>query len=262
MMATASGDLKGCLQKGGNMKLFVIIPGFGEGNWDAKVDILRKNVATVEAFFDDYTFRIVQYTMDKELPPDIVNNPKINIVKDVGILGRNLYVHAHPNTVSADYIMLILDDVELQAPFPWKHVIDVASALNLDIASPVLTSKSMTVWNFMTRMQDSHIIASVMSRCELFCYIMTPRAYEKYYAFTDPMNPWMWGMDFMLHSHMNLRVGLIQNAYMKHHFWRTSPTHDPKHDPSKDLHQYLAKYDIIWDELHKMPSILEIASTQ
>lgn len=247
------------------MKLLVIVPGFGESNWDAKVEILRKNIDTVRGFFTEYTFRIVQYTLEKDLPADILSDANIEVIKDTGILGRNLHVHAPPSYVDdqkPDYVMLILDDVELQAPFDWQQVLGLSQAMNLDVASPVLTSRSMTVWNFMTRVSDPNVIAAIMTRCELFCYIMKPSAYAKYYSFVDPMNPWMWGMDFMLHTHMNLRVGLLQNVCMIHHFWRTSPTHDPKHDPSKDQQTYLEKYSVNWNELQQLPSVIEIAIIQ
>lgn len=247
------------------MKLLVIVPGFGESHWDEKVEILRKNIDSVRGFFDEYTFRIVQYTQNKDLPIDILQNEHIDVIKDVGILGRNIHVHAPPSYVHSerpDYVMLILDDVELKAPFDWNQVFTISKALDLDIASPVLTSKSMTVWNFMTRVEDPMTIATIMRRCEFFCYIMTPRAYETYYSFVDPMNPWMWGMDFLLYSHMHLRVGLLQNVYMLHHFWRTAPTHDPNHDPAKDLTKYLDKYGLLWDDLQKESSYLQTASIQ
>lgn len=239
------------------MRLLVLIPGFGDPHWDAKVDILRKNIATVAAYFDDYTFKIIQYTADKTLPADILENPRIDVVHDKGVLGRNLCVHATPayvETQAADYVVLLLDDVELQAPFDWQELISLKSVLSLDIISPVLPSPRMTPWNFMV--QNTDWVAAEMTRCELFCYLMTPETYKRYYEYLDINNPWMWGMDFMLSSHMKLRVGVAHRIRMIHYFSRA--TYDPGNDPRVDAEAYLKKHNTSWDELHAIPSILRL----
>lgn len=248
-----------------SMKLVVLIPGFGDPHWDKKVHILRKNVATVHKYFDEYVFRIIQYTHDKELPEDIMEHPHVEIIRDKGILGRNLHVHATPDIVDAyntDFVMILLDDVELADNFDWERVILLKNAMELDIVSPALTSPDMTVWNFMVKSMNPDILATEMTRVELFCYLMTPETYKKYYQFIDPDNPWMWGMDFMLHSHMKLRAGLVHTDCMIHHFWRKQDTHDPKHCPRKDSERFLKLHNTSWDELHALPSVLRIAALE
>lgn len=244
------------------MKLLVLIPGFGDPHWDTKVDILRKNVATVKKYFDDYIFRIIQYTHDKNLPADILDDRRIEVIYDKGILGRNLYVHATPDVVSsynADMVMLLLDDVELAEGFDWERVITLKKAMDLDIVSPALVSPDMTVWNFMVKSADPNVVAAEMTRVELFCYLMTPEIYKKYFEFVDPENPWMWAMDFMLHTHMRLRAGVVHTDCMIHHFWRKQDTHDPDHCPRKDAERFMIKYNTSWAELHVPPSILRVA---
>lgn len=244
------------------MKLCVIIPGFGDPHWDVKIEILRKNIATVSSFFQEYEFRIVQYTHDKDLPDDILDNPNILIIKDKGILGRNIHVHASPDSLPSDcdYVMILLDDVELLQPFDWDHMILVQKELELDIVSPALPDQSMTVWNWMLPSHDPSMIATVMTRLELFCYFMTPSAYATYYSFIDPENPWMWGMDFMVYTHMKLRCGLLHHITMAHQFVRTNDTHDPNHCPRKDSEKYLAKHKTTWHELHALPTVLQYAT--
>ncbi len=244
------------------MKLLVIIPGFGNPHWDTKVDILRKNIASVSAYFQEYAFHIIQYTQDKQLPEDILTNPNIHVVHDKGILGRNIHVHAPPSildTHQPDYVMILLDDLELEAPVDWEHVLTMQKELDLDILSPVLTERRMSYWPFMIHYDDPALVAQITTRCELFCYFMKPDAYKTYYTFCDPQNPWMWGMDFMIVSHMKLRVGILNRVRMLHHFWRTEDTNDPNHCPRKDCDAYLAKYGTSWDELHALPTTLQIA---
>lgn len=244
------------------MKLLVIVPGFGDPHWDTKVDILRKNIASVSAHFHDYAFHIIQYTQGKQLPNDILANPNITVIHDKGILGRNIHVHAPPSildTHNPDYVMILLDDIELETPFDWEHMLIMQKELDLDISSPVLTNSKMSYWPFMIHNNDPALMAQITTRCELFCYLMTPVAYRIYYKFCDPENPWMWGMDFMLNSHMGMRVGILNRVRMMHHFWRTEDTNDPNHCPRKDCDIYLAKHNTSWEELHALPTTLQIA---
>lgn len=245
------------------MKLFALIPGFGNPNWDVKVEILRKNVATVSTNspFSDYLFYIIQYTEDQRLPQDLLDNPRIHVVHDRGILAKNIHKHASPDVISnfnPDYVMILLDDIELSEPFDWDHMINAQKQLNLDVVSPVLERRNMSYWPFMIKVDNPQLVGHVTTRCELFCYFMTPQAYETYYKFCDPKNPWMWGMDFILHTHMQLRVGILNRVVMKHYFWRSESTNDPNHCPRKDGEAYLAKHATSWDQLHALPTVLQI----
>ena len=230
--------------------VLIILPGFGDPYWDDKIAILRKNLEVFNSYNWDYTIQIQHYSLDKQFPPEIKNNPRIKIISEKGILARNIHVHASVNKVKKyDYIMLLLDDVELVSPIDWGNIIATMKSHDLDVVSPCFPSQ-MSYWDFMVHdPSDPQLMLRVVSKCELFCYLMTLDAYKRYFEFIDPMNPWMWGMDFMLRSHMKLNVGILNQVFMIHHYPRLQDTHDAAHDPRKDLMIYLEKYGINWDEL-------------
>jgi hypothetical protein len=240
------------------MKLAVLVPGFGDPHWDHKVQILRNNIRTVGSFHWDVTWYVCQYNLDSTLPDDITSMPNIKVIKDKGILGQNIHKHMSPEQIGEyDYVLIMLDDVELVQPVNWQYVLQIKEKTTMDIVSPCLTDKAMSVWNFMIHDKaHPHIHLKCMTRCELFCYLMDGPSYKKYYQHVDPENPWMWGMDFILKSHMGLNVGIMNHVQMKHHYWRTKDTHDPKHDPRTDSDKYLAKYGTQWAELYRLPSEL------
>lgn len=243
------------------MKLFVLVPGFGDPHWDAKVNILRRNVATVASYFQEYVFCIIQYTQNKHLPEDLLEDPHIEVVYDQGILAKNIHTHAPPQRVdrhNPDYVMILLDDVELQTPYDWAHMIALQKQYELDIVSPSLTTSGMSYWNFMVQIKNPSIVATLMTRCELFCYLMTPDAYDTYYDFCDPNNPWTWGMDFILKSHMNLRVAIAHRLGMMHFYSQSTYTNVSKPSPQEDAEKYLAKHNTSWAELYKLPTIYEV----
>lgn len=237
-------------------KIAVVIPGFGDPHWDHKIQILRNNLDTIRQGPWSVDVFISQYDFNHEFPKDILYDTSIHITKEKGILGRNLYYHAPPsNLQDYKYVILLLDDVELVAPLDWDSVLSLKEVCKMDMVSPCLVDPRMSVWNFMIHV-PSDIVLKEMTVCELFCYFMDIDTYKRYFEFVDPENPWMWGMDFMLKTHMNLRVGILNQVQMIHHYWRVTDTVDPKYNPRTDSEKYLTKYETNWEQLKSIPTTL------
>jgi hypothetical protein len=249
------------LQK--EMKLNVVIPGFGDPHWNHKLEILEKNRNIVESFNWDVQWHIIQYTVDdpsKTIPP----KANMRVVQSKGILASNINRHMSPSQIGeSDYVMILLDDVELVKPINWQYVLDLMDVAGADIASPSLPNRSMSPWDFMiSRLDDTNLHGQVATRCELFCYLMSYDNYKKYYNFVDPENPWMWGMDFMLLSHMTLKPLIMNKVHMIHHYWRPPNQYTNDHLPYDDSVKYLNKHNVTWDELKALPSIInQVLST-
>ena len=206
--------------------LFVIIPGFGGPNIEHKCQILESNIHIIRTYkwIKKLTIKICVY--DKSaftiIPDELLNDPDINWIYKQGIVGEFLLTEACPfidihDTI--EYILILLDDIELQSNINFSKMIEYMETFNFDIISPVLTPDSKYQFNYMLQMSNYNNIISVTSACELFCYFMKYETYvSKYYPIIEKFNPWMWGLDMMLYKYFKLNIGLINGMTMKHHY--------------------------------------------
>jgi hypothetical protein len=227
-------------------KLLVVIPGFGKPELDLKIKILKENLkrlkSSSETTFSSIRFHIFQYDMEFDMPLDIVNDPMVTITKEVGILGQFLNKHVTPSYVNQyDYILILLDDVEI-IDVSWSELIMMKKLLKYNITSCCLQEGVMSFWSFTKHLSDKNIWIREQSMCELFCYLMDSNTYEKYYQFIDYDNPWMWGMDMIIESKMNLNCAVF-NKFIANHYIRGGHTNS---DASHDMKKYLTKYNTTW----------------
>lgn len=222
------------------IKVAVIIMGFGEPYWNTKINILKNNINILNKYNPEYF--ISQYTMDKTIINTNIDTNidiNLNIIKKVGILGQLLVDNWHPDKfINYDYIILLLDDIELQDNFDLDYIINMKNKYNLNIVSPSLTKDSLYTHKIMKQTNDTYVLKETKF-CELFCYIMDYETYKIYYEFTDRNNPWTWGMDTILCSIMKFRVGIFNNITMKHYF-----INKKKSSARTDMNKYLEKYNV------------------
>jgi hypothetical protein len=224
--------------------LLVIIPGFGKPELDIKMTILKNNMNKLITSMDFSSVRIhiFQYDTGFEMPIDIAMNPSVTITKESGILGQFLYKHVTPNYVNQyDYLLILLDDVEI-VDVAWSEVIMMKKLLKYDVASCCLKEGFMSFWDFTKHLSDKNIWIREQSICELFCYMMDAKSYEKYYQFIDIQNPWMWGMDLILQSKMNLQCAVF-NKFIASHYIRGGHNNA---DARNQMKSYLDKYNTSW----------------
>lgn len=226
--------------------LFVIIPGFGGPNVATKVDILSRNLATIQTYpWQFIKVRICVYD-DTELPESITSLPFVEIVRERGIVAEFLIRHAKPDEIDPcyDMILMLLDDILLGTPIPWMKMFGWKHDLGLDILSPVLTKDSKYVYPYMlqnTETRPYHILR-VVRVCEFFCYFIDRDAYRRFYMHFDANNPWMWGLDLIMDRHLKLKVGLMNTVLMKHFFHGDAYKLRPDAKPTDGYDYVLAKY--------------------
>jgi hypothetical protein len=121
-----------------------------------------------------------------------------------------------------DYVLLMLDDIELQPSFNLNHFIQLYEKYNFDILSPTLTHTSEYSWPCM--LQRGADIRDTRY-AELFCYLMKPTAYARYHALLNEKSKFLWGVDLALHLH-GFRIGLVDFMGMHHHLYRASYSPD------------------------------------
>lgn len=225
-------------------RLCVIVPGFGQPHLNVKLDIFHKNVRKIRSYpWSKLLFKVFCY--DQSVDCLDASNATIQLEQQKGAVGDflvNLDVDAF------DYVMVLLDDVELQDPVDFETLCRYQSSFGFDILSPVLTRDSLSPYVYMYQDADAaawgklHLLPlpriRMVSVCELFCYFMSLDGFRNWRAHLDPSNPYCWGMDLLLHKKMNLKVGLVNDMTMKHYFRNASPNTEI----FEAFHRYLEKY--------------------
>jgi len=177
------------------------------------------------------------------LPPDITQYVKLHA--EPGIVGEFLLRHGNPARLKEqyDYVLFLLDDVEIQPDVDWNEMISLKSDLGLDIMAPSLTVDSVFSYEYMRHQPDSQYTVAVPRFLEYFCYFMDMRALERYYRLLKEDNPWVWGVDLVLVKHGKLRVGILNTMTVKHYYMGESYAYVKGANPRSDLIRYLARFN-------------------
>ena len=94
---------------------------------------------------------------------------------------------------------------------------------------------------------------------EYFCYFMRPTSYQKYYHHINgERNPWMWGLDMLLHRHIHLKLGIINHMTMKHWYKNESYKYRPDANPGDGYNYIIERYNETSDSLANQCAILYI----
>jgi hypothetical protein len=242
--------------------VFVIIPGYGKPNETVKHQILAHNLARIRETYQwsRILVRICVYD-DTEIPDYIASYSFIEIVREPGLPGDFLKRYATPEDVEDfDYVLILFDDILLQPSVDFEKMIEVKKYFNLDIVSPTLSLDSEYQFEYMRTVprEQNSCFLKITTCCELFCFLMDNRMYASYYEHIDPeINPWLWGLDMLLHYKFRYRVGMMNFMTMKH-FYRQTCYHKHLHrDPFVGYNATIKKYGIDDDSvLTTQPSTL------
>ena len=228
---------------GENPSVTVLVPGYGGPRHVAhKASIVAANAAGVRASgaWSRVATRVLCY--DDSPAPAGCGGSAVRC--GPGILGALLQDHARPDSFDTDYVLMVLDDVEVP-------VIDWARwrAAGLDIVSPAFGSRDEVAHaNLVAGTSGKSIIIRREATCELFCYLMPRAAYATWWSFLSDANPWLWGMDLILERTMGLRVGVDDATVARHWYKGEAYASHPAADPRAACRAYLASHGVEWDD--------------
>ncbi|NDB85092.1 MAG: hypothetical protein EB127_20680, partial [Alphaproteobacteria bacterium] len=188
----------------------LVIPGFGSPKVDLKKMILKKNIEQINTTFTGcIDIKVFNYD---ETPCGIDCNE--TFVK--GYPGQFLYRYITPSLVSKyDYVIILLDDIELQSNFNLDRILYNYRYYGCELMSPALTSNSEYSHRWMLQEINNADKIRQVTAIELFCYIMSSSAYEKYYTLLNEQSAWLWGIDY--HVNNMLSCYIINCVTMHHH---------------------------------------------
>ncbi len=207
--------------------LLIFIPGFGGPKYDFKLKLLAKNINLIFKYnWIKVDIIICKYdNCDTELLKNTIetyNFNDIKVINEKGYFGEYIIRHLNPNkTLSYDYILIMLDDIEL-INFDMNTLINYQIKHKLDIISPSLTCDSISGTPQMFSQSNLDFNIRVGPVCELFFYLMPSRSYDVYYDLLDIRNPWLWGIDILLNKRLGFKCGILNKIQMKHHLKNTS----------------------------------------
>lgn len=223
-------------------RLLVVIPGFGEPDFMCKMDILVKNMIRIRnTYHGEMRVLIFLYSISKKkilmdrlwfLGSDII------IHDEKGRLGYFLYKYVKPSALrraGITDVLIILDDVSLPSDININTLLHLRDRYDIDVLSPSISIDSYGgCHSFMTT--EGFNSLRITNFIELFCYVMTIQAYEKYYSLFNKETIYMWGIDIAMYSMLKLRMAIYDPCSVRH-FFSNSWT-DPKmmKEVKKELH--------------------------
>lgn len=200
------------------MKLLVTIPGIGDSHFEEKKIFLKNNIDIIKRkFTGDIDFLLFNYSNNDFSDFEYLEN--IKIVKKSGIIGQFIFNDLKPDDLKDyDYIILMIDDVELSDNLNIENMIKIYNNNKLDILSPSLTKDSKFSHNgFMLENERFEGNLRIVNFCEYFFYIMNIESYSKYWNLFDEKTYWTWGIDFCLDI-QRFKMGIINDYKIKHHY--------------------------------------------
>lgn len=217
--------------------LFVVVPGFGRPHADEKIRILSSNIQLLQSCGAWGKVSVTVCVYDKHVlaaVPDTLLAGATWVV-ETGVVGQFIRRHASPHATCAyDYVMVLLDDVELQSNIDFESLLQFQRVLGLDIMSPALTLDSKRQFDFMLTQPSHPATLKITTACEAFCYLMPFSAFKRYHAILDGVaadNPWLWGVDMCLYKCFDFRVAIANHMTMRHHFKSEGYSVRPDCDP-------------------------------
>lgn len=197
------------------MKLLVTIPGIGDNHFEEKKIILKNNINIIKKTFSgDIDFLLFNYSNN-----DFSIFENVKVIKEKGIIGQFIFNKLKPDSLKEyDYIILMLDDIELSDNFNIDEMINIYNDNNLDILSPSLTKDSKFSHNgFMLENEKFEGKLRIVNFCEYFLYIMSIESYTRYWNLFDEKTYWLWGIDLCLDK-QGFKMGIINDFKIKHYY--------------------------------------------
>lgn len=246
-----------------NPSLFIIVPGFGAPHLDEKIAILENNLKQIRLTLPNARIKIRVCCYDanviSRLPQQLLQDDCIEWIIKKGIVGQFIHAYATPKDVEEfDYVMLLLDDIELKNTIDIGKMIEYHKHFKFDIISPSMTLDSKVQYAYLLHQPNAGYHMKVTSACEAFCYLMHRSSYSNYYKLIEPVdNPWLWGVDLVLYKYHKMHIAVLNNMQMKHHYKNECYAMRPDAPPTEGYNSVLRKYNVTNDsEFFNMKSVL------
>lgn len=162
------------------------------------------------------------------------------VIREKGVIGQFIYKYfgGDKKWNNYDYYCITLDDVKLSSNYNLGEMIQLLEAGRFDILSPTMHKDSVQTSHkkFMSvdlKKYPSHILES--NFVELFHYVMTKKAFIKYYNLLDDKSAWLWYIDFIMHP-QGFKMGIVTYMDFRHYYTSGGDRKPEQPDKFAELH--------------------------
>jgi hypothetical protein len=237
----------------------VFITGFGMPNIEIKLQILQKNLQILAKWKDKYEISLYIYMYSVQFDgifDDIDFSKyisKAEIILKPGIVGEFIYNDVSTVYNQYEYVILFLDDIELQDSFDLDKLLMVYNLEQLDILGLPLTIDSPCNYKFMLQQLDIFNYRET-NFVEFFFYFISSKNFPKYLRFYSADIRWCWGIDLALGNY-NMKLGILDLCPIKHYFKaisynRNLPSPHIEIENTKKKFRYIQNKIILKKEKH------------
>jgi hypothetical protein len=242
------------------MKFLYYLAALGNPDFEVKVDILKNNLNYIFKdintnfdilinCYDDIDITSVINKIDYPFLDNIYINYKTG--KLIELWNNNPY-HIHlPNY---DYILFILDDVEIES-LNVNELIKIKKQYNIEFISPRV---EYPTWEYMNLYSGNKL--AITNRVEIYCFLFNYENFMKFLSINDIENPNTWGVDYIM-AHYKIKTSIYYKFTVVHKLQNKSNTVKNYHKAIFDMDKFFKKngYDSREDFLNKFPDdIIEV----
>lgn len=214
------------------MKICLYLSVFGPPNLEKKLEILSSNIKYLEQQIEEFDIFINFYSEEidaenivKEINKKANRDHNIRYFQKKGMLLEVIMPSLfHTEKIYRDYdlIIMILDDI-LFVNMDIERLIRIKKQFNIEVLSPKIINATH---EYMENPSNKGPVV-LCNNLEFFCYILTPKDYEKYFEMFDIKNKYMWGID-LLFGYYKIRAGIDYNSSAEHFFRDTENLNNKK----------------------------------
>jgi len=242
------------------MKLLYYLSAIGNPDFEIKIEILKKNLYCIFKDINQHFDILINCYDDTNVTSEInkINFPFLDNIyisykpgKLIELWTNNPY---HIYVTNYDYILFILDDVEIEN-INVSELIQIKNQHDIEFISPRVEHST---WEYMN-MHSGHQLA-ITNRIEVYCLLFNYENFMKFLSINDFENPNTWGVDYIM-AHYEIKTAICYKFNVIHKLQNKSNTIQNYDQAINDMDKFFKKngYNSREDFLIKFPNdIIEV----
>ena len=195
------------------MKFLYYLAALGNPDFEIKINILKNNLHYI--FKDiNQNFDILINCYDDIDIASFINNDDYPFLDNIYInykTGKLIelwnYNPYHVHLSNYDYILFILDDIEIEN-INIHELIKIKNQYNIEFISPRV---EYSTWEYMNLYSGNKV--GITNRIEIYCFLFSYENFIKFLSINDIENPNTWGVDYIM-AHYKIKTEFIINLML------------------------------------------------
>jgi len=236
------------------MKFLYYLAALGNPDFEIKIDILKNNLHYIFKDINQYFDILINCYDDSDIT-NIVNKTNFHFLDNIYInykKGKLIELWNdnpfHVYLTNYDYILFILDDIEIQN-INVDHLCKIKNQYNIEFISPRV---EYATWDYMNLYCGDKL--GITNRVEVYCFLFNYKNFIKFLSINDIENPNIWGIDYIM-AHYKIKTAVYYKFSVIHKLQNKSNTANNYDQAIFDMDKFFKKngYDSREDFLNKFP---------